>query len=135
MSIHLEIVTPLGIVMAGDVDAVVAPGFDGEFGALRGHHPYLVALKAGALHTVQGGQETWWAVSGGVAEVGLTRVVVLADRCEASSEIDAERAAKALKRAEKRLSGHADDADFDPDRAHAAAGRARARIGVSRQSR
>ena len=35
--LHLEIVTPEGLVFSNDIKSVVLPGSEGEFGVLPGH--------------------------------------------------------------------------------------------------
>ena len=45
--IMLEIVTPERVVVSEEVEEVVLPGIEGEFGVLEGHIPFLTALKVG----------------------------------------------------------------------------------------
>ena len=127
-AIHLELATPAGLVVDEDVDEVVAPGLKGQFGARPGHQPFLVELTPGLLGYVQSGKTTWYAISGGTAEVRHDRVIVLADTCEPGTELDLERAEEAGTRANQRLKDFARDAAIDADRALAALARANARI-------
>jgi len=55
----------------------------------------------------------------------------LADTCEASGEIDVERAKASLARAKERLAQAAHDDSIDADRARAALERAEARIAAA----
>ena len=134
-SIHLEVATPAGLVIDEQVDEVVAPGLLGEFGARPGHQPYLVELNAGPLHYVQGGKTSWFALTGGTAEVRTDRVVVLADACEPGGKLDVDRATEAAARAEQRLKEFAKNAEVDADRAFAALARARARLTAANKAR
>ncbi|MEE8329122.1 MAG: F0F1 ATP synthase subunit epsilon, partial [Thermodesulfovibrionia bacterium] len=43
--LKLEIVTPHGLVYSDEVDEVIAPGSEGEFGVLPQHIPFLTTLK------------------------------------------------------------------------------------------
>ena len=47
--LFLEVVTPEKAVVSEEVEMVVAPGTEGEFGALKGHTTFLTSLKTGTL--------------------------------------------------------------------------------------
>ena len=134
-SIHLELATPAGLVADEQVDEVIAPGQKGQFGARPGHQPFLVELEAGLVGFVAGGATTWYAISGGTAEVRHDRVIVLADTCEPGKELDVERAEEARTRANDRLKDLAKDSAVDTDRALAALSRANARISAAGKAR
>ncbi|RMG59136.1 MAG: F0F1 ATP synthase subunit epsilon [Deltaproteobacteria bacterium] len=101
--IKLEIVTPQRHLLTEEVDEVIAPGFEGEFGVLPDHTPFLTLLEIGVVRFRQGERERKVAVTGGFAEVLDNRVVILARTAELQDEIDVERAKKALERAEAKL--------------------------------
>jgi F-type H+-transporting ATPase subunit epsilon len=111
--IKLEIVTPERIVVAEDVDEVVLPGIDGEFGVLQGHIPFLTALKVGVLTYKSDGAEEHLAVSWGYVEVTADNVKVLAETAEKATEIDLSRAKVAKEGAEKILTTGKKDAEYD----------------------
>ncbi|MDV2503543.1 MAG: F0F1 ATP synthase subunit epsilon [bacterium] len=125
-SLQLDVVTPEGLVVSTEVDEVVVPGPEGEFGVLPGHSPFLVLLDVGEVryHTPQGVERL--AVGQGFAEVTPERVTILAERCERPDEIDVDRARAALARAEARLVG--DTTEIDYARAEAAYRRALNRL-------
>lgn len=125
-TIHLEIVTPDRKLLSEDVDFVGAPGYNGEFGILPDHAPFLSALGIGSLHYNQGGKTYWIFISGGFAEVSANKMSVLAEVAERAEEIDVERARKAKERAEKRLAEQKAQIDFA--RSQAALQRALARM-------
>ena len=102
-TIRLELVTPERLVLSEEVDEVVLPGYEGEFGVLPGHTQYLAVLNIGMLWYRKGGVKTRMALGGGFAEVNHDRVVVMADTAERGDEIDVERAQRARDRAEARL--------------------------------
>ncbi|MDP2657935.1 MAG: F0F1 ATP synthase subunit epsilon [Candidatus Deferrimicrobium sp.] len=102
-TIRLELVTPERLVLSEEVDEVVLPGYEGEFGVLPGHTQYLAILNIGMLWYREGSAKTRIALGGGFAEVNHDRVVVMADTAERVEEIDVERAQRARDRAEARL--------------------------------
>jgi F-type H+-transporting ATPase subunit epsilon len=127
-SLKIDIVTAERIVYSEEVDAVIAPGVEGQLGILPHHAPLMTILQAGELVVRKGGQEESLAISGGFLEVRPDRVIVLADQAERAEEIDASRAAEARKRAEERLK--AKPAGLDEARAEAALRRALVRLSV-----
>lgn len=111
MPLRFELVTADRIVLEEDaVDAVIAPGADGELGILPHHVPLITTLAPGELRVRQGGQETSIVVTGGFMEVTGDRVLVLADAAERSDEIDESRAEEARRRAQEALTNRGDQA-------------------------
>ena len=100
---QLDIVTAERAVYSEEVDAVIAPGVEGQLGILPHHAPLMTALQAGELRVKKGGGEVSLAISGGFLEVRPDRVVVLADAAERADEIDIARAEEAKRRAEQLL--------------------------------
>jgi len=98
--LKLEIVTIERQVYAGEVDAVLVPGVEGQLGILPSHAPLIARLGCGELVARRGGEEEAFAIAGGVVEVAGDRVVVLADAAEAARDIDIQRAEAARTRAE-----------------------------------
>jgi F-type H+-transporting ATPase subunit epsilon len=85
------------------VDAVVAPGVEGELTVLPSHAPLMTMIQPGIMRIVKGGQDTDLAIVGGFLEVKDDRVTVLADAAERAEEIDAVRAEEARRKAEQAL--------------------------------
>ena len=128
--LHLEIVTPARVVLEKEVDSVVAPGSEGEFGVLPGHVSFLSGIVPGELRYTAGSDKEILAVTTGFAEVFKNKVSILVDAAERASEIDADRATKAMERAKERLVHDRSDKDIDFVRAEAALRRAVARLKV-----
>lgn len=122
--------TPARVVLEKDVDMVVAPGTEGEFGVLPGHVSFLSGIVPGELRYTAGSEKEVLAVTAGFAEVFKNKVSILVDAAERAGEIDAERARKAMERAKERLSRERSDKDIDFSRAEAALRRAVARLKV-----
>ncbi len=101
--IRLEVATPYRQVLDVEVDEVIAPGEEGQFGVLPGHTPFLTTITVGELIYRQGNQMKYLAVAHGYAEVEYHRVTVLLDAAELPEEIDVARAEAAMRRAEGRL--------------------------------
>ncbi len=134
MPMTLEIITAERQVYSDEVDMVIAPGFDGQLGILPMHAPLMTMLKPGELTVKKSGQEDMYvAVSGGFMEVLGNRVSVLADACERSDEIDEDRAAQAIQRAQERLANRASDMELE--RAVASLRRAQVRVDLVRRRR
>ena len=130
-TMRLEVVSPERVVYSEDVDMIVAPGIDGELGILPRHAPLLTALKPGEILVRQGGNDSYMAVSSGFLEVIGNKVTVLADTAEREDEIDEDRAAVAMQRAEERVAGAT--AAMDLERAMASLRRSQARLKVARR--
>jgi F-type H+-transporting ATPase subunit epsilon len=126
----LEVVTPQKAVVSETVETVVAPGSEGEFGALKGHTTFLTSLKVGTLrYKDTNGKERVLFVNGGFAEVLPDKVTILAESAEREQDIDVVRAQAAKERAEQRLANRA--AGIDLLRAELALRRAIHRLKVA----
>lgn len=135
MPIRVEIVTQERMVFEDDVDSVNLPGAEGRLGILPNHTPLLTTLGFGEVVVRKSGQEQFFAVGGGFAEVQPDKVIVLADSAEQADEIDVERAVEARQRAEKIMKEGVPD---DPERfqqIRASLQRAQIRIDVARRRR
>lgn len=110
----LEIVAPSRQVVRSErVDEVIAPGSEGEFGVLPGHTPFLTTLKVGMLSYREGAEWHHLAVDWGYAEVGPSRVAILAEGADRAADIDITEARQAKERAEKALTEKLEQADYE----------------------
>lgn len=135
MSILCEIVTQERLVFSGEVDAVNLPGSEGRLGILPNHSPLLTTLAYGEVIVRKAGEEQYFAVGGGFAEVQPAKVIVLADSAERADEIDVRRAVEARQRAEKMM---AEGVPEDPERyaqIRASLERAQVRVNVAQRRR
>ena len=135
MPIRCEIVSQDRMVFQGDVDIVILPGAAGEMGVLPHHSPVLTVIQFGVVRVRAGGEEQFFTVAGGVAEVQPDQVTVLADAAENVQEINLQRAEEARKRAEAVL---AQGVEKDPDnylQIQAALKRSNLRIDAARRYR
>ena len=133
VTMHVEIITAEERAYADDVEALVAPGIDGELGILPHHAPLITALQPGEIMVRKDGQESYMVVSGGFIEVMANQVTILADACEHSEEIDEARAQEAMQHAQERLANRTTDMDLE--QATAALRRAEVRLTVFKRRR
>lgn len=123
----LSIVTPEREILIPDAYSLIFECPDGKRGVLPGHARALFALPIGVLYCRKGsGEELYFALGGGVAEVTPEKVTVLVHSAEEAHEIDVARAQEAARRAESRLREQSASIDFA--RAQAALLRSLARL-------
>lgn len=102
----IDIVTPTRKIVEGAlVSEARLPAVNGEMQVLPGHTELLTLMGTGVLAFHEGGRERKFAVSYGFAEVRREKILVLAEVCEESTEIDRQRAQHAQKIGESVLSG------------------------------
>src|SRR5437879_13203819 len=101
--ILLEIVTPDKLLLSKEVDEVICPGADGDFGVLPGHCQFLSSLRVGELQYRIGEESHYFWIMWGFVDVTTTRVTVLADVAEKAEDIDIERAQAKVLAAEAKL--------------------------------
>jgi len=86
MPLHFELVTPEKLLRSEDVQMVVVPGSEGDFGVMEGHAPYMSTLRDGEIAIYRawpGGEPERVAVTGGFAEVSEKGLTVLAESADA----------------------------------------------------
>lgn len=134
MSFTCNIVTQERTVFSGEVKSVSLPGTEGRMGILPNHSPLLTTLGFGeVLVRTPNGDEQYFAIGGGYAEVQPDNIIVLADSAEQAQEIDIDRAERARERAEKAM---AEGIKEDPDQyaqIQASLMRAQIRLDVGRK--
>lgn len=84
---HFELTSPERLVFSGEVEHVVVPGSEGEFGVLADHAPLVAMLRPGIL-SILGPQEQRFVVRGGFAEVNPAGLTVLADFAAPVEDVD-----------------------------------------------
>jgi F-type H+-transporting ATPase subunit epsilon len=99
----LEVVTPEKLLLSQQVDMVIAPGSEGEFGVLPGHCHFLSTLRIGELRYQTEDVWHYMSVLWGFAEVTPAKVTILAEVAEKAEDIDVERAQVAVEQAEQKL--------------------------------
>ncbi len=88
-AVQFELVSPEQLLVSEDVEMVVVPGSEGDFGVLPGHSPMISTVRPGVIHIFAGGTvSSRIFVAGGFAEVTESRCTVLAEEALPVDEID-----------------------------------------------
>jgi F-type H+-transporting ATPase subunit epsilon len=135
MPIQCDIITQERTVYSEQVDYVSLPGTEGVMGILPNHAPLLTALAFGEVKIRKDGDEEYFAIGGGFAEVQPDHVIILADSAEQADEIDFERAQKAREQAEQAMKEGVSEDAANYAQIEAALRRAQIRLDVSRRRR
>ncbi|OLS01830.1 ATP synthase F1 subunit epsilon [Tissierella creatinophila] len=107
-AIHLEIVTPDRLFFNEDIDSIIVRGIEGDLAILKGRTPIVTPLKIGKIRIFQNGTERVASVTEGYVTAIEDNITIVTDAAEWPEEIDINRAERAKKRAEERLSGKSD---------------------------
>jgi F-type H+-transporting ATPase subunit epsilon len=127
-TMHLDIVSAEQSIFSGTVEFVSARAAHGDIGILPRHQPLLVQLQPGEVRVkLQGGEEQYFYVSGGMLEVQPHVVTVLADTAARAKDLDEAAAMEAKRRAEEALKDRSADIDYAKAAAELAAAAAQLR--------
>lgn len=127
--VNFELVAPERVLVRDDVDMVVIPGAEGDFGVLPEHAPLLSLLRPGVIAVYDGDRISRRIfVAGGFAEVNPSSCIVLAEQAEPVDEIHIDQARQRLKDAQEDLSDTKDPSEHDRERLERAIAVAEARI-------
>jgi F-type H+-transporting ATPase subunit epsilon len=109
--VAFQLVAPERLLASAEVDMVVVPGSEGDFGVLPQHSLFMSVLRPGVIETYEGGQVSGRIfVGGGFAEVNARGCTVLAEEALPVEEIDLESARGRLSQAQDELREAPDDA-------------------------
>ncbi len=109
--ISFELVSPEKLLLSEDVEMVVVPGAEGDFGVLIGHAPMISTLRPGVIRTYAGDNvDKRIFVAGGFAEVTGERCTVLAEEAMPVDDIDAAMADERIAAAREALGAADSDA-------------------------
>jgi F-type H+-transporting ATPase subunit epsilon len=99
-AVQFELVSPEKLLLSEEVEMVVVPGAEGDFGVLPGHTPVISSVRPGIIHIFEGGAvKSRIFVAGGFAEVTGERCTVLAEEAVLLDEIDRDQVEKDLQNA------------------------------------
>lgn len=108
--VAFQLVAPERLLASAEVDMVVVPGTEGDFGVLPQHSLFMSVLRPGVIETYDGAQVSERIfVGGGFAEVNERGCTVLAEEAMPVAEIDVEQARRRLSDAQDDLRETADD--------------------------
>src|SRR5882724_8303456 len=87
--VQFELVSPERLIVSAEVEMVVVPGTEGNFGVLPGHAPLISSIRPGTIDIYEGQTVTRRIfVVSGIAEVTAERCTVLADEALTPDELD-----------------------------------------------
>ncbi len=113
MTIHVDIVSAEAEIFSGPANMVFAPAEMGEVGIAPRHTPLLTRLKPGEVRVqIEGQEEQFFYVSGGMLEVQPHIVTVLADTALRAKDLDEAAALRAKERAEKEMADKKSDFEY-----------------------
>ena len=113
MTMHVDIVGAEANIFSGQANMVFAPGAMGELGIAPRHTQLITHLKPGAIRIeIEGQDDQFFFINGGVLEVQPNAVTVLADTAMRGSDLSEAAAEEARKRAEDALADKKDDLDL-----------------------
>ena len=96
--VEFELVSPERLLLSEQVDMVVVPGAEGDFGVLPRHAPLISTLRPGVIRVFEGREvKERIFVAGGFAEVTAERCTVLAEEAVPVGDIDAGKIEQELK--------------------------------------
>ena len=108
--VAFQLVAPERLLASAEVDMVVVPGSEGDFGVLPQHSLFMSVLRPGVIETYEGGQVSGRIfVGGGFAEVNARGCTVLAEEAVPVEELDLEGARRRLSAAQDDLREATDD--------------------------
>ena len=114
--IAFDLVSPEKLLLSAEADMVTVPGTEGYMGVMAGHAPVVTTLRAGMIDVNANGKDDRYFIRGGFAEIGPTKITVLAEEAIPMTEMD-------LAVLDHRISDAQEDelaADNDADRGRAA---------------
>ena len=108
--VHFELVAPERLLIAAEVDSVVVPGLEGDFGVLPGHARVISTVRPGTVVVFRDGKPAERIfVEGGFAEVTPEGCVVLAERATMIGELERSQVEAAIQVAREILEEAKDD--------------------------
>ena len=109
-TVKFELVSPERLLFSADVESVVVPGTEGDFGVLPGHARLISTVRPGVISVFQNGKVTDRIfVEGGFAEVTPAGCTVLAEHALPVSEIQREQAQQAIQDAREDIEDAKDE--------------------------
>ena len=108
--VQFELVSPAKLLLSEEVEMVVVPGGEGDFGVLPGHTPMLTTVRPGVIDIYENDKVAKSIfVVGGFAEVSEGRCAVLAEEAISVDELDRSDAEARLQKANDALSAAESD--------------------------
>ena len=99
-----ELVSPERLLFSTDVEMVVVPGDEGDFGVLAGHAPLVSTVRSGVIDVYESDSISERIfVAGGFAEVIAGRCTVLAEEAVNLKEVEKSTVEERIRRNEQSI--------------------------------
>ena len=99
-----ELVSPERLLFSTDVEMVVVPGDEGDFGVLAGHAPLVSTVRSGVIDVYESDSISERIfVAGGFAEVLAGRCTVLAEEAVNLKEVEKSTVEERIRRNEQSI--------------------------------
>ena len=109
-TVKFELVSPERLLLSTDVESVVVPGTEGDFGVFPGHARLISTVRPGVISVFQAGKVTDRIfVEGGFAEVTPEGCTVLAEHAMPVSDLSRDQALQAIQDAKEDVEDAKDD--------------------------
>ena len=109
-TLNFSLVSPAKELFSGEVDQVIAPGTEGQFGVLPKHAPFMTTLKNGVVQVLRGKEDDLRIfVRGGFADVTPAGLTILAEEAVNLHGIDKGDVEKELEETRLELKSHSPD--------------------------
>ena len=84
-----EIVSPKKVVFSEDVDFVILPGDEGDFGVLDNHSPIVSSLRLGLIYIYKNQEviKTFF-INSGICEITENKCIILTEKAEDTETIN-----------------------------------------------
>ncbi|MGE0230189.1 MAG: F0F1 ATP synthase subunit epsilon [Flavobacteriaceae bacterium] len=107
---QFDLVSPERLLLSAQVEEVVVPGAEGEFGVLADHTPIISTMRPGLVR-VRGGDAASEPiyVAGGIAEFSNNHLTILAEHALPVSELDADRIASEMRNVQEDIADAKDE--------------------------
>jgi F-type H+-transporting ATPase subunit epsilon len=86
--IAFDLVSPERLLLSDTADMVTIPATEGYMGVMAGHAPVVSTLRPGMIDVQNDGENTKFFIRGGFAEVGPTKITILAEEAIPMTELD-----------------------------------------------
>ncbi len=100
--LNFELVSPEKLLMSAEVETVVIPGSEGDFGVFVNHAPVLSTMRPGIIDITEAdGKKQRIFVRGGFAEVNPKGLTVLAEQAINMDDLDSAAIAQEITNAQE----------------------------------
>ena len=104
MKLNLEIISPQNIFYSQEVELVIFPGVEGDFGVLKSHMPLLTYLRLGIIYVYsQKKLVNSFLVNGGVVEVVNNKCTLLTEDIVESKDFKTDQADSKIEKIKLKL--------------------------------